>query len=157
MAGRGKGYFWEGLSQGIRGLYGQVSNERMATQAQGAQSKEHALNRAQSAAQFSQLLPSKDKDEFPQEFGTVEEAARAADTNAAKSAAALQAAQYSDDSVKAAAAQAHAANIRKQQEAQTALSAFRAKAASRHGVSVPPVAPAPKSKKQQVLEDIFKD
>lgn len=65
MAGRGKGYFWEGLSQGIRGLYGQVSNERMATQAQNERTKEAALGRAQNAAQFAALLPHKtdEKDE----------------------------------------------------------------------------------------------
>ncbi len=30
----GKGYFWEGLSQGVRGLYGSMQNEHMAREAQ---------------------------------------------------------------------------------------------------------------------------
>jgi len=151
----GKGYFWSGLSQGVKGLYDSMQRERMAKEAQDVRQQEGALNRAQSAAQFAQLLPTKDKDDFPSEFGTVEDAARAADANVKNAAAAAAAVQYGDPSLKAAAAQRLDASLAAQAEAQTALGAFKAKSAKRSGVNIPRTPPAPLSKKEQMMRRIM--
>jgi len=151
----GKGYFWSGLSQGVKGLYDSMQNERMVKEAQGVRQQEGALNRAQSAAQFQQLMPTKGADPFPSEFGTVEDSARAADANVKNAEAAAAAVQHGDPSVRAAAAQRLAASLAAQAEAQTALGAFRAKSAKRSGVNVPATPPPPLSKKEQMMRRIM--
>lgn len=55
----GKGYFWDGLSQGVRGLYGSMQNERMANEAQGARAEEGGLDRAAAMSRLAKTLGEK--------------------------------------------------------------------------------------------------
>ena len=145
----GKGYFWEGLSQGVRGLYGSMQNERMANDAQGAREREGALDRVGRLEQIQAAMGKPPTDTLNPDLD--------ANNNALKASQAALKEHAGDIITKsqnpAGWALEHAAlseTVRKNQEI---VNGFQNKTAIRNGVnSVPAKAP---SKKDAFMQSMF--